>query len=117
MLYSRASSKPSSQWVIWLLACNPTAICNQRNLFSLSHDIIWIMSDARDYQKELDRLMAPVEEKADRLADRAAEQYIPDLLKRARNAGLSMPAVAKMLEDGRDFGEIEETIRKRSTQH
>jgi hypothetical protein len=70
-----------------------------------------------DYMNDFERIMAPAEEKYDRLKDHTAKEYMPDLLARARLIGLSMPAIHKLLvEEKRTLGEIERMIARRSTQ-
>jgi hypothetical protein len=71
----------------------------------------------KDYMNDFERLMAHTEDRYDRLREHAAKEYTPDLLARARLAGLSMPAVYKMLvEDKKTLAEVEEIMAKRSTQ-
>jgi len=71
------------------------------------------MSGSKEYEKDFERLMAPLEEKADRMADRNARRFLEDLKERATAVGIKWSEVLKRFESDHSLDGIIAEIKSR----
>ena len=71
------------------------------------------MGDARQYQKEFDNLMSPLEEKAERANREGAKQFVESLIARGRAVGLSFGQIAERFQADDSFDGILKEIESR----
>ena len=71
------------------------------------------MDDAKRYQKDFDRLMAPFEAKADRVANENANEFIKSLIARGKAVGISLSDIVERVEKDNGFAGIRSEISAR----